>query len=257
MSLDNDNRPIIIKKVKKGGHGHHGGAWKVAYADFVTAMMALFIVLWILGQSEEVKQAVSSYFNDPIGFSENNKGKGIVPVQGNAIIDLDMKAQMERKLQEKKELAEMGEKIVDELQSIPEFEGLADQITIEMVDEGLRIEILDSFDEVFFEIGKSDLKSQAYEIIKKMGTNIAKLNHKIAIEGHTDSRKYSNGAMGYTNFELSAERANSARRALVSGGLKEEQIMEVRGYADKKLKNIKNPFDVSNRRISIIVKYSG
>lgn len=259
MAFGEESGPVIIQKKKKGHDGHHGGAWKVAYADFVTAMMALFIVLWILGQSEEVKKAVSEYFQDPVGYGDQiNKGKGgIIPTQGNALIDLDMKAKMERQAREKKELAEMGEAIQNELTSNPDFSELANQISIEFVDEGLRIELTESLSNVFFEIGSSSLNTKAVEILEKIGTQISKLNYNIIIEGHTDSRQYSGGPLGYTNYELSSERANAARRALVMGGLKEKQIEHVRGCADKKLKNTHDPYDVVNRRISIIVKYSG
>lgn len=259
MAFGEESGPVIIQKKKKGHEGHHGGAWKVAYADFVTAMMALFIVLWVLGQSEEVKKAVSEYFQDPVGYGDKvKKGKGgIIPEQGSAFIDLDMKAKLERQARERKEMAEIGEAIEKELTQNPDFKDLSDQISIEFVEEGLRIELMESLNNVFFEIGSSQLNSKAVDIINKIGTQIAKLNYSVIIEGHTDSRQYSGGPLGYTNYELSAERANTARRTLVAGGLKERQIEHVRGCADKKLKNIQDPYDVVNRRISIIVKYSG
>jgi chemotaxis protein MotB len=258
MAFGEESGPVIIQKKKKAHGGHHGGAWKVAYADFVTAMMALFIVLWILGQSEEVKKSVSEYFQDPVGFGDKiQKGKGgIIPTQGNGIIDLNLKARLERQQREKEELSEMSKAIEKEISGNPEFQDLTNQISIEFVQEGLKIELMESMQYVFFDIGSSQLNQKASDILKKIGAQIATMNYNVIIEGHTDSRQYSGGPLGYTNYELSSERANSARRALVSGGLKEKQIDHVRGCADKKLKNVKDPFDVVNRRISIIVKYS-
>lgn len=248
--------PIIIKKNKKGHGGHHGGAWKVAYADFVTAMMALFIVLWILGQSQEVKEAVAGYFKDPVGFT-SNKGRGILDEKGgDAMIDMNLKAQMEQRAAQKAEMAKMGESIMNELSTSPEFKDLMDQLSVEFVDEGMRIEIVESANDVFFEIGTADLKKNAVLLLEKIGAQLADINNKVIIEGHTDARPYSNGGLGYTNFELSAERANSARRALIMGKLPEKRIDSVIGYADQRLRNTQDPYDVLNRRISIIVKYN-
>lgn len=263
MADDSGSSPIIIKKIKKGGAGHHGGAWKVAYADFVTAMMALFIVLWILGQSAEVKEAVAGYFKDPIGFS-SKKGKDLMDGKKGSIIDVgkgmnnnpeaDEKAFKEK---EKAELDKMGERIIQDMADTPELSDLMNQINIQLVDEGLRIEITESVDDVFFEVGTSQLKQQAVQILKKIGTKLADMPNKVIVEGHTDARPYGVGnQVGYTNYELSADRANSARRALAMGGLTDSHFDQVRGYADKRLKDPQNPFDVVNRRISIIVKYT-
>lgn len=254
MSFGSDS-PIIIKK-KKGGHGgHHGGAWKVAYADFVTAMMALFIVLWVLGQGEEVQQAVAGYFKDPIGFG-SSKGKGVIDLKGTSAIDLNLKAQIEQKEMEKQRLAKMGDEIINDLSSSPEFQGLLDQIKVEFVEEGLKIEILESSNDVFFDIGSAALNSKAVSIMEKIGGQLGKLKNKIVVEGHTDSRPFPGTMTGYTNFELSADRANTARRSLIQGGLHHEQIDKITGYADQRLRNQSDPYDVLNRRISIIVKYS-
>jgi chemotaxis protein MotB len=250
-----EGSPVIIKKKKDHG-GHHGGAWKVAYADFVTAMMALFIVLWILSQGEEVKEAVAGYFKDPVGFS-SSKGRGVMELKGSTPIDLELKQRMEAKEIEKQRLAQMGDNIINELSQDTEFKGLMDQIQVEIVDEGLKIELMESVNDAFFEIGSSQLNKNAQELLTKIAKQLSKLNNKISIEGHTDSRPYSGSGRGYTNFELSAERANSARRVLTSAGLNENMIDQVTGYADKRLRNKKDSNDVVNRRISIIVKYSG
>lgn len=254
-----EDGPIIIKKKNKGHGGHHGGAWKVAYADFVTAMMALFIVLWILGQSQEVKEAVSGYFKDPMGFS-TKKGRGLLDQKGgNKMIDMSLQqasSSADQKAAEKIEMAKMGQAIVNELSSSPEFKDLMDQITIEFVDQGMRIEMMESSQNVFFEIGTAELKSSALALLEKIGAQLANLPNQVIIEGHTDSRPYSNSGLGYTNYELSADRANSARRALIMGKLPEKRIDSVVGYADQRLRNISDPYDITNRRISIIVKYN-
>ncbi|QQS35517.1 MAG: OmpA family protein [Ignavibacteriales bacterium] len=255
MSGGNDSPPIIHKKKKKSHGGHHGGAWKVAYADFVTAMMALFIVLWVLSQSEEVKEAVAGYFKDPVGF-QSGGSMNLLDGKQNNVIDLDMQNEALMRENEKKELAKMGEAILEELSDNEEFKDMLDQIQIEVIEEGLRIEMIESTDDIFFEIGTAHLKPEAFKLIQKIGTQIAKRQNKIIVEGHTDSRPYSGDGTGYTNFELSTERANSARRALTLGGVIEAQIDEVRGFADKRLRDANDPYSAINRRISIILKFT-
>ncbi|HEX3072819.1 MAG TPA: flagellar motor protein MotB [Ignavibacteriales bacterium] len=251
-----DNNPIIIVKKKKGGAGGHGGAWKVAYADFVTAMMALFIELWVLGQNDEVKKAVAGYFKDPANYSiAPGIGAGLMPNNSPELMDKEIIERLERKKTERERLEEMGDRIKEELSADPEFEQFMDKVEFEIVDEGLRMEIMETREDVFFEIGTSKMKGTAIELLNKIGYELSKMPNKIVIEGHTDSRPYSDGNKGYTNFELSADRANSARRALTDGGLSASQIDEIRGYADKRLRNSENPYDLVNRRISIIVKY--
>lgn len=253
----NNEQPIIIKKGKKKGEAGHGGAWKVAYADFVTAMMALFIVLWVLGQNDEVKEAVAGYFRDPYGVGV---GAGPGGIEGGGKINIGPKSpeiieEMSLKQAETKRFERMSEDIVEQLEESGEFENLKDQIEIQVSDEGLRIEIMESAKDVFFEVGTSDLNLQAAKLLKVIGKEVSNLNNKIVIEGHTDSRPYPGGDEGYNNFDLSADRANAARRVLVNGGIPSEQIDEIRGYADKRLRYPDKPFDAVNRRISIIVKY--
>jgi len=248
-----NNEPIIIKKGKKGGHGHHGGAWKVAYADFVTAMMALFIVLWILGQSEEVKEQVANYFKNPFGVGV---GQGSSPLQGGPrnpttdVNDIIRQKEMERQA-----LKSMGDEIIKELSVSPEFQQIIDQIQAEITDEGLKIEVMDTQEDAFFEVGTSTLKPSAYKMLQVIGKELSKLNNRVVIEGHTDARPYSSTGQGYSNFELSSDRANAARRALIAGGLLATQIEQVRGWADNKLKLPDEPYSEKNRRISIIVKF--
>jgi chemotaxis protein MotB len=254
MDLSNDAAPII-KKIKKVSGGHHGGAWKVAYADFVTAMMALFIVLWVLAQNDEVKQAVAGYFKDPVGFSTKSKNL-IEGTNTNSSIDLNIQEEMKKKEAEKSEFEKTGEKLKQEIESDTDLSGLSSQVKIEMVKEGLKIELIDSDKDVFFALGTSELNATAKRLIEKIGKEISKLPNKLIVEGHTDSHQFQNHGTGFTNFELSAERALAAKRALVTGGLLEKQIDEIHGYADTRLRNPKDPFSFVNRRISLTVKFN-
>lgn len=252
LSDGNDLPPRIIKRVKKHD-GHHGGAWKVAYADFVTAMMAMFIVLWVLSQSTKVQKLVANYFKNPIGFS--NKSKDLLNGDSKDIIKVDNNSIQDERAREMAMLKEMGDKLLGEISANPAFKNISGQIKIDFVKEGLKIEIIDSAKNLFFEIGTAKLTQEAFMLLQKIGDELSTLPNKIIIEGHTDSRQYTDGPGGYNNFDLSADRANSARRALVSDKLNEGQIDQVRGYADRRLRDKADPFSFVNRRISIIVKY--
>lgn len=250
MSQHSNDAPVRIVKKKMGHGGHHGGAWKVAYADFVTAMMALFIVLWIVGQSKQIKAYVANYFKDPGAFFESTKGGGMF--QGSDLVGKEQLLDESLKREEKK-LQEMGQAILNDLGKDKSLSNLMNQIKIDTVEEGMRIELLETTKLFFFDVGTAKLKPDAVRILTIIASEVGKFSNKVVVEGHTDSRPYSH-ADGYTNFELSAERANSARRVLVVRGLQEHQMDEVRGYADTRLRNREDPFDVTNRRISIIIK---
>ncbi len=243
--------PIRIVKKKVMAHGHHGGAWKVAYADFVTAMMALFIVLWIVGQSKQVKEYVANYFKDPGAFFENTKGGGAFEKSdmkvGERVTEEFLKRQEEQ-------MKEMAQKIMHEISKSPTLASLSKQIKIEMVKEGLRIELVDQSQSFFFDVGTANMKQEAVDLLGVISKELSTIKNKVVVEGHTDSRPYARKD-GYSNFELSADRANSARRVLMSKGLTGGQVVEVRGYADSKLRNVNDPYDLTNRRISILVKY--
>lgn len=253
MENSGESTPII-KKIKKGHGGGHGGAWKVAYADFVTAMMALFIVLWVLSQKPEVVEAVSGYFKDPAGFS--TKTKILLEGKANPRPERDAMNDIQKHESEKAQLEKMGNNLSQEISKDTDVMGFSNQVKIEVVKEGLRIELNDSANDIFFEIGTAELKFQAKKLIEKIGKELAKVPNKIIVEGHTDSRQFHNIGTGYTNFELSSERALAAKRGLVTGGLSEKQIDEVRGYADSRLRDTKDPFSFMNRRISITVRFS-
>lgn len=253
--MPQENTPIIIKKGKKGGGGHHGGAWKVAYADFVTAMMALFIVLWVLSQSEEVKKSVAEYFRNPTGFSLISTGEGQSLLNQGAGIDNTIIANLKQKELEMEMMNQLAESIKQNIQENEEFKEFAANFDIQITTEGLRMEILETRNDLFFEIGTAKLKPEAKRLIMNIGNQLQKLNNYIIVEGHTDSRPFISRGNEYTNFELSADRANAARRALIEGGLDESKLLEIRGMADRKLRNPKDPYDSSNRRVSILVKF--
>jgi len=230
---------IIIKK--KGGHGgHHGGAWKVAYADFVTAMMALFIVLWLMNSSKQLQVAVGGYFKDPTGSSKkvgsNQTGSG-----ENFTLTKDNMPKLKEELQ----------KVVRQMSN---FDKLKNQIEMTITAEGLRIELLESSSGTFFESGSTALNGDGTELLSALAQELGKLPNRVFIEGHTDAKPYTINPQ-YGNWELSSDRANTARRLMQANGLAPDQVSQVRGYADQKLRVPANPLDPSNRRISLIIQY--
>ena len=249
------NAPVVIVKKKKGhGHGHHGGAWKVAYADFVTAMMAFFLVLWIVGQSQAVKAGVAGYFREP-GVLEFERSTGILPgattgispegppalkQQGGGATQAD-RAALEQK-------ATMIKKMLEQQ---PEFKAMKDQIEVQMTQDGLRVELLENSDSLFFDSGSAALKGQTIRLLQAIARELGSLQNHIVIEGHSDSRRYSS-SNAYTNWELSSDRANAARRVM-EAALPPGRINEVRGYADTRLRVPTDPLDPRNRRVSIVV----
>jgi chemotaxis protein MotB len=233
-------RPIIILK-KKGGHaGHHGGAWKVAYADFVTAMMSLFIVLWLLSSSKPVQEAVGGYFRDPNGTAAK-KGSSNAGAGENFTLTKDdmpkLKDQLEQKIRE-----------------MNDFEKLKSHVEMTITSEGLRIELLESASGTFFDSGSPRLNADGRELLITLAQELGKLPNKLSIEGHTDSKPYA-AAGNYTNWELSTDRANAARRLMQANGVGPAQVTQVRGFSDQRLRKLDAPLDPSNRRVSLIVQY--
>ena len=234
------SRPIIILK-KKGGHGgHHGGAWKVAYADFVTAMMALFIVLWLLNSSKQIQVAVGGYFKDPTGTSKK-VGSNMQGAGENFVLTRDNMPKLKEQLQQA-------------MRQMSDFEQLKSHIEMTVTAEGLRIELSESASGTFFDSGSAKLKPDGAELLIKLAQEVASLPNKLSIEGHTDSQPYAPSAT-YGNWELSADRANAARRVMQANGVRADQIIQVRGFADQRLRKPDAPLDPSNRRISLIVQY--
>ena len=234
-------RPIIILK-KKGGHGgHHGGAWKVAYADFVTAMMAFFMVMWLLNTSKPVQEAIGGYFRDPSGTADKkgsiNAGSG-----ENFTLTKDNMPQLKDQLQEK-------------IRQMNDFEKLKSHVEMTVTSEGLRIELMESASGTFFDSGSPKLNGDGRELLVTLAQELGKLPNKISIEGHTDSKPYATSG-NYSNWELSTDRANAARRLMQANGVGEDQVTQVRGFADQRLRKLDNPLDPSNRRVSLIVQYT-
>jgi chemotaxis protein MotB len=236
-----ENAPIIFIKRKSGHSGHHGGAWKVAYADFVTAMMALFIVLWLLNTSKQVQEAVGGYFKDPTGKSKMVGNGGPQNGTGTTVVTAENMNQLKDALQKA-------------IEKVTNFDKLKNQIEMTVTPEGLRIELLESATGTFFDLGSPNPNQNGKELLMKLAEELGKLPNPISIEGHTDSKPFASRG-DYTNWELSADRANSARRLMESSGLAPEQVVEIRGFADQRLRKPDNPLDPANRRISVIVKY--
>lgn len=236
---DQDTPPIIIKKVVGHG-GHHGGAWKVAYADFVTAMMALFIVLWLMSSSAEVKHAVGGYFQDPTG-----KGKQTGSAQMGSGESLTVS---------KTDMSKLKERLHDAVKEMPEFAKFKNQIQMTVTGEGLRVELLETENGMFFESGNARPTGSGEQLLSALATELGRLPNTLLIEGHTDATGFSSQTE-YTNWELSTDRANAARRFMEGHGLRPSQVKQVRGFADQNLRDPEKPEDASNRRVSVIVQY--
>jgi chemotaxis protein MotB len=235
------SKPFIIVVKKKGGHGgHHGGAWKVAYADFVTAMMSLFIVLWLMNSSKQIQEAVGGYFKDPSGNSK--------------MVGSDMRGSGENFNLKKDDMPKLKEELQSAMRQVPNIDKLKNHIDMTVTTEGLRIELLESASSTFFNSGNADPNGDGQEILILLAQELGTLPNKIAVEGHTDSKPYLQQNF-YGNWELSVDRANAARRLMQQHGIRADQIMQVRGFADQKLRKPDTPLDPSNRRVSLIVEY--
>ncbi len=252
-----DGKKIIIVKKKSGGHGgHHGGAWKVAYADFVTAMMAFFMVLWIVGLDDQTKKAVEGYFANPVG-TKNAYSGGASPVASGsspARVSKNALKLIVRKVEEQ-QFRDFKKRIASRLDSNPSLQGLKGSIEIIITKDGLRIELVEkgSGDD-FFPTGSAVLRPRAVTAIALIAEEIALLSNPIILEGHTDGAPFGEGG-SYTNWELSADRANAARRVVSAAGVPNNRLVQVRGLADRDLRNPDNPFDPTNRRISLFLPF--
>ena len=237
MAEDNQ---ILIRRKKVGHAPVHRGAWKVAYADFVTAMMALFIVLWLMGSSKPVKEAVAGYFRDPNGTAQK---KGIALTGVGETFSL-----------KKEDMSRLKEELMNSLRKMANFDKLKDQVEITVTSEGLRIELMEDPKGTFFENGSAQPTPILQDLLKILSVETGKLPNPISIEGHTDSKPYSDSKI-YSNWELSTDRANVARRLMQSSGVRPDQVAQVRGFADRNLRKPLHPQDASNRRITVIVQY--
>ena len=276
-----NNQPILVKRVKKVAGGHHGGAWKIAFADFATAMMAFFLVMWLMSSATpEQKKAISGYFQDPIGFTESaspyvidlggtptpapdrtlNPELKDAPDSQEAAVDAQQD-QAEIDASQAETLAEQVERerlemLLQELQTTveenPELQKFKDQILFEITQDGLRIQIMDAENRPMFDLGSARLQPYFEDILLILADTIKAVPNKISVSGHTDAKPFA-GAGDFGNWELSANRANAARRALVAGGYPDESVARVVGYASSALFDRKDPFNPVNRRIDIIV----
>jgi chemotaxis protein MotB len=231
---------IVIIKRKAVHGGHHGGAWKVAYADFVTAMMSLFIVLWMMNASKQVQEAVGGYFKDPRGTAKtvgtNKNGAG------------DFVAL------KKEDMEKLKQELLQAIHRVDPENKLKDRIEITVTQEGLRIELMESAKGTFFDLGDAQPTPALEDLLQVLSQELGKLPNKLSIEGHTDSKPYS-GKRAYDNWDLSSERANEARRMMQAKGIRGDQVSQVRGFADQRLRLPQQPEDPSNRRVSVIVQY--
>lgn len=269
-------RPIIVKKIKKGGHGHHGGAWKIAYADFVTAMMAFFLLMWLLGSTSKGDlNGIAEYFKTPMqvamqGGSGSGDSSSVIPGGGE---DLTHHAGQVKKgeteamrksytikqaeaaieKEERTKLVSLKEKIEDQINTDTSMSPYKNQIKLDITTEGLRIQIVDDKNRPMFDLASSRLQPYTKNILGVITKSLNDVSNNISIAGHTDAHAYAGGEKGYSNWDLSADRANAARRSMIDSGLQENKILRVVGLGATSMFNEQDPLDPMNRRISIVV----
>jgi chemotaxis protein MotB len=247
-------QPILI--VKRGGRKHgggHGGAWKVAFADFMTSMMCLFLVLWLVGQSSDVRMAIQGYFRDPLG-TAHYSGSSPVPGTGSTLDAGQRTASAALLAINRRRLEALGDRIRGRLEQSPEWRRMENQIEVQLTDEGLRIQLLEDSAGTFFESGNATPSPKGRDLLQFLAVELATLPNPVVLEGHTDARPYVQRA-DYSNWELSSDRANAARRILDGAGLRAGQLIQVRGYADRTLRTPDAPRNPRNRRVTILMLY--
>ena len=270
-------QPIIIKRVKKGGHAAHGGAWKIAYADFVTAMMAFFLLMWLLGSTTEGdKKGIADYFASPLKLALLSSGSGAgdaahvikgggqdltrstgqvkrgdIEAERDTVNLHQLKAEQIRA--EAARLEALQRRVEEAMAGNPDFKALAAQIKMEMTADGLRIQILDADGRPMFASGSASVQPYMRDLLRAVGEILSSVPNRLTLEGHTDAMPFGNGDTGYGNWELSADRANASRRELVAGGLPEDQVLRVQGLAASYPFDRRDPLAPANRRISIVV----
>ncbi len=273
---DEGLRPIIVKRIKKGGGGHHGGAWKIAYADFVTAMMAFFLLMWLLGSTAKGDlNGIAEYFKTPLkvamaGGSGSGDANTVLPGGGKDMTRQDgqlrkgeddvvsrkqnlKQAQQELERAERTRLEELKSRLEKAIDSNPTLKQFKNQLLIDITSEGLRIQIVDEKNRPMFALASAQLQPYTKEILHEIGRTLNDVPNKISLSGHTDATPYSRGEKGYSNWELSADRANASRRELITGGMDESKVLRVVGLSSAVLLDKEDPFNPINRRISIIV----
>ena len=273
---DDSQRPIIVKRVKKAAHGHHGGAWKIAYADFVTAMMAFFLLMWLLGSTTRADlQGISDYFKTPLkvslmGGSAAGDTTSIVKGGGPDLVKADgqqkhgdsasgrkisdlKEAEQELARRDKQVLHELKLKIETAIAASPTLSQFKNQLLIDLTSEGLRIQIVDEQNRPMFAIGSAQLQPYTRQILHEIGKVLNDVPNRISLSGHTDATPYSGGEGGYSNWELSSDRGNAVRRELIYGGMDDKRIARVVGLSSSVLLDANDPFNPVNRRVSVIV----
>jgi chemotaxis protein MotB len=269
-------RPIIVKKIKKGGHGHHGGAWKIAYADFVTAMMAFFLLMWLLGSTSKGDlNGIAEYFKTPMqvamqGGSGSGDSSSVIPGGGQDLTrhsgqvkraDTEAirksytikQAEAAIEKEERTKLVSLKEKIEDQINSDVKMSDYKNQIKLDITTEGLRIQIVDDKNRPMFDLASSRLQPYTKNILAVITKSLNDVSNNISIAGHTDAHAYAGGEKGYSNWDLSADRANAARRSMIESGLLDSKILRVVGLGSSSMFNEQDPLDPMNRRISIVV----
>ena len=270
-------QPIIIKRVKKGGHAAHGGAWKIAYADFVTAMMAFFLLMWLLGSTTDGdKKGISDYFQSPLKVAmQGGNGAGasnsIITGGGNDITQsagqnkkTDSEEQKKKKTardqakaeaakKDAQKLASISAKIASAISNNPKLAEFSSQIKLQITPDGLQIQIVDDRKRPMFDSGSAIVKPYMRDILREIGVALMDVDNKISLDGHTDRQAYGGGAQGYSNWELSADRANATRRELMASGMPEDKLARVVGMGSSLPLDPTDPRAPTNRRISILV----
>ena len=273
---DETQQPIVVKRIKKGGGGHHGGAWKIAYADFVTAMMAFFLLMWLLGSTTKADlQGIANHFQNPLkvalqggsgsgdsssilqgGGQDLTRSSGQVKRGDVASTQRTLSPQAARAEQERTERArflELKNSIEATIEASPELRPFKNQLLLDITSEGLRIQIVDEQNRPMFDSARAELKPYTQKILREIGRVLNRVEHRISIAGHTDATPYAGGDKGVGNWELSANRANASRRELVVGGMDEARVLRVVGLAATLPFDEADPFNPMNRRISIVV----
>jgi chemotaxis protein MotB len=273
---DDSQQPIVVKRIKKGGGGHHGGAWKIAYADFVTAMMAFFLLMWLLGSTTKGDlKGIADYFQTPLKvalFGGSGSGDSSSVIQGGGE-DLSRaygqvkrgETQAEKKTINLQRLKEDFEKVERQkleslkgdlealIESTPTLKQFKNQLLLDLTTEGLRIQIVDEKNRPMFDSASSELKPYTKEILREIGKALNKVDNRISLSGHTDAAPYAGGSTGFGNWELSTNRANASRRELVAGGMSDSKMIRVVGLSSTVLYDKGDPYNAINRRISIVI----
>jgi chemotaxis protein MotB len=246
---------IVVTKKAKAGHGHHGGSWKVAYADFVTAMMAFFMVMWILGMDANTRKAIEGYFSNPVGYKKGYSSGSSPAASGSSMMTTKQQQMaLAFKQQQQQRFSQVSQALRGSLDSVASIRGLKAKIEVVLTDEGLRIELMEEQQgDALFPLGSARMRDAGVAALQVIAQEVGTLENPVIIEGHTDAAPYAR--KDYTNWELSSDRAHTARRIMMEAGLEVRRIREVIGYADRHLRFRDDPRNPSNRRITVMLPF--